>query len=73
MIDGMVRSILHVLGITPEEAKSMADDVVNNVRTVDARLERIERHLGIPDDESLTIEGTPANERTGETNSGSLS
>lgn len=54
MFDGMMRSFLNVIGISGEEAGNMARNVMESVRAVDARLERIERALKI---ETKTSEG----------------
>lgn len=42
MFDGVVKSMLAVLGIAPEEAGQMARDVVSTVESVDKRLSTIE-------------------------------
>jgi hypothetical protein len=49
MIDGMMKSVLAVMGITPEDARNMANNTVNTIRSIDDRLERIERALNITD------------------------
>ncbi len=47
MFDGLFKSILAMLDITPEEAKHLAHDTVNRIQSVDERLARIERALKI--------------------------
>lgn len=51
MLDGVFRSILAMLNITPEEASDMAHKVVHSIDNMDARLARIEAALGIQPEE----------------------
>mgnify|MGYP003624474554 CR=1 FL=1 len=57
MIDGVFRSILSMLNIDPVEAGDMARKVVTDVQSIDARLARIEKALGIPTENEGAIHG----------------
>jgi hypothetical protein len=61
MIDGVFRSILSMLNIDPAEAGDMARKVIGDVSSIDARLERIEKALGIETENEGAIHGDDFN------------
>lgn len=46
-MEGMLKAFAAMLGISPQEIKQSAVEVIASVKSVDARLARIEAALGI--------------------------
>lgn len=52
MLDGVLRSALAVIGLTPEQANAMVHEAFKRLVNIDRRIARIEEKLGIEKEES---------------------